>query len=294
MQASIVIVSKNRKDELERTLLILEKLINFSDHVVLVFLDGCTDLSQLLKNQFQWVIWYVSEKSIGASAARDALYPKAKGQYLIGLDDDAHPLHPNFIALTKSIFEEHPNVGIIAFQEIKGVFESDSEALLKGASPEQQYLTNEFIGCGFAIRQDVYQETNGFPVWIDIYGEESCVSIEVIAKGYDILYSNKIKVNHRVNLAERKLAGQNYFRFGKQLKNATYYYLVYYPYPFIKIARLFWHNFKKYATKDWNYFKIYFQTITIIALYLPRLIKFRNPVDLKVLKKMKGLTNLKF
>ena len=294
MQASIVIVSKNRKDELERTLLILEKLINFSDHEVLVFLDGCTDLSQLLKNQFQWVIWYVSEKSIGASAARDALYPKAKGQYLIGLDDDAHPLHPNFIALTKSIFEEHPNVGIIAFQEIKGVFESDSEALLKGASPEQQYLTNEFIGCGFAIRQDVYQETNGFPVWIDIYGEESCVSIEVIAKGYDILYSNKIKVNHRVNLAERKLAGQNYFRFGKQLKNATYYYLVYYPYPFIKIARLFWHNFKKYATKDWNYFKIYFQTITIIALYLPRLIKFRNPVDLKVLKKMKGLTNLKF
>lgn len=294
MQASIVIVSKNRKHDLERTLRILEKLIHFSQHEVLVFLDGCTDSSELLKNQFKWVIWKVSEKSIGASAARNALYPKAKGYYLIGLDDDAHPLQTNFIALTKSIFEEHPNVGVIAFQEIKGVFDSDSEALLTGVSPEQEYLTNEFIGCGFAIRQDVYQETNGFPVWIDIYGEESCVSIEVIAKGYDILYSNKIKVNHRVNLAERKSAGQNYFRFGKQLKNTTYYYMVYYPYPFIKIARLFWHNFRKYGTKDWNYFKIFFRSIAEVVTAVPKILKYRKPLNKNILQKMRKLRALQF
>jgi GT2 family glycosyltransferase len=294
MQASILIVSKNRKEELDKTLLILEKLIDFSNHEVLVFLDGCSDGSELLKNQFKWVIWDGSEKSIGASGARNALYSKAKGEYLIGLDDDAHPLQTNFIDLTKTIFENYPTVGILAFQEIKGIFNSDEEALSFKESTIEEYYTNEFIGCGFAIRKDVYDATNGFPVWVDIYGEESCVSIEVIAKGFDIIYTNRIAVNHRVNMELRKKAGANYFRFGKQLKNVTYYYLVYYPFPIIKIGKLFWHNFKKYATKDWSYFKIYFQTFIIIALYLPQLIKFRNPVDVKVLKKMKELSSPKF
>ena len=294
MQASIVIVSKNRKEELDKTLLILEKLIDFSIHEVLVFLDGCSDGSEVLKNQFKWVIWDGSEKSIGASGARNALYPKAKGAYLIGLDDDAHPLQTNFIDLTKTVFEKYSTVGILAFQEIKGIFNSDTEALSHKKLTLDEYYCNEFVGCGFAIKNEVYKATNGFPVWIDIYGEEPCVSIEVIAKGFDIMYTNRISVNHRVNMKLRKKAGANYFRFGKQLKNATYYYLVYYPFPALKIVRLFWHNFKKYGTKDWVYFKIYFQTIIIIALYLPQLIKFRNPVDFKVLKKMKELSSPKF
>jgi GT2 family glycosyltransferase len=294
MQASIVIVSKNRKEELEKTLMILEKLIDFSNHEVLVFLDGCSDGSELLKNQFKWVMWDGSEKSIGASGARNALYPKAKGEYLIGLDDDAHPLQTNFIDLTKTIFRKYNNVGIVAFQEIKGVFDSDVEALRKGALPEQEYLTNDFIGCGFAIRKDVYQATKGFPVWIDIYGEESCLSIEVMAKGNDILYTNTIKVNHRVNITERKLAGQNYFRFGKQLKNSTYYYLVYYPFPVLKIVRLLWHNFRKYALTDLTFFKIFFKTIFEVLLNGPKILKYRNPVDKKILVKMRKLKALQF
>jgi GT2 family glycosyltransferase len=294
MQASIVIVSKNRKEELDKTLQILEKLIDFSNHEVLVFLDGCSDGSELLKTQFKWVIWDGSEKSIGASGARNALYPKAKGTYLIGLDDDAHPLQTNFIDLTQTIFEKYPTAGILAFQEIKGIFNSDTEALSHKKLALDEYYCNEFVGCGFAIKNEVYMATNGFPVWVDIYGEESCVSIEVIAKGYDILYTNRIAVNHRVNMELRKKTGANYFRFGKQLKNVTYYYLVYYPFPFLKIVRLFWHNFKKYGTKDWVYFRTYFQTIRVIVLYLPQLIKFRNPVDVKVLKKMKGLSSPKF
>ncbi|WP_369765614.1 glycosyltransferase family 2 protein [Flavobacterium sp. WC2429] len=294
MQTSILIVSKNRKKDLELTLRVLERLIDFSMHEVLIFLDGCTDGSSLLKKQFSWVRWYVSEKSIGASASRHELYPKAQGQFLIGLDDDAHPLHLDFIDKIVNIFAKYPNSGIIAFQEVKGIYTSDEEALKKYESPEQEYFTNEFIGCGFAIRKDAYESTNGFPVWIDIYGEESCVSIEVVAKGYDIIYSNTIKVNHRVNLEERKINGQNYFRFGKQLKNSTYYFLVYYPFPLINILKLYWHNFYKYALTDFNYFKIFFKTILEVLINIPKVIEFRNPVDKIVLKKIRCSTELKF
>ena len=294
MQASILIVSKNRKAALEFTLQVLMRFLDLSIHEVLVFLDGCSDNSELLQIQFDWVKWHVSEKSIGASAARQQLYPKAKGKFLIGLDDDAHPLNKDFITQTKTIFENYPNVGIIAFQEIKGVFGSDEEAINQVDANVDEYYCSEFIGCGFAIRKDVYESINGFPVWIDIYGEESCVAIEVLSKGFDILYSNNIKVNHSVNKIERKLNGQNYFRFGKQLKNTTFYYLVYYPFPIVKILKLYGHNFRKYALMDWKYFKVFFKTIFEVFLGIPNVMKYRSPIEEKVLKKMRSLSGLKF
>lgn len=294
MQASILIVSKNRKEELERTLQILEKLINFSIHEVLVLLDGCDDRSELLKNKYNWVNWTILEKSIGASSARRVLYKNALGEIFIGFDDDAHPLQPNFIEITQTLFHENINLGIITFQEIKGVFQNDKEAIAQIALDKIEYFCNDFLGCGFAIKKEVYLATNGFPEWIDIYGEESCVAIEVMAKGFNILHTNKIAVNHRVNKEERKNSGANYFRFGKQLKNTTFYYLVYYRFPAYKIARLFWHNFNKYALMDTTYFKIYFKAMGIILISFPKLMRYRKPINSSVIRKIKGLPSPKF
>jgi GT2 family glycosyltransferase len=290
MRASILIVSKNRKVDLLKTLKILDSLIDKSQIEVLVFLDGCTDGSQDLQTKLGWINWYVSSVSIGASAARHQIYPLANAEILIGLDDDAHLLNTNFIDQIENLFESNPKVGVLAFEEVKGIFTSDNEALLQSVHQEKQFPVSEFIGCGFAIRKSVYNLTNGFPVWVDIYGEESCLSIEVFAKGFEILYSNKIKVNHRVDREQRKLDKQNYFRFEKQLKNSTYYFLVYYPFPLINILKLYWHNFKKYALSDFEYCKIYFKVIYIVLINLPKILKYRNPVDKNVITQMRKLS----
>lgn len=294
MRASIVIVSKNRKEELLKTLKIIGLLIDKFQVEVLVFLDGCTDDSEVLMNELKWVSWFVSAKSIGASAARQRLYPFAKGELLIGLDDDAHPLTEDFISKIEILFQENATVGVLAFEEVKGVFESDSAALEQSEKIKKEFLCSDFIGCGFAIRKSAYLETNGFPVWIDIYGEESCLAIEVMAKGFDILFTNTIKINHRVNIVQRKQNKQNYFRFGKQLKNTTYYFLVYYPWPFWNILKLYWHNFKKYALTDWEFSKIYFKTIFIVLINIPRVLRYRKPVDKALILKMRGLSVLKY
>jgi len=286
---SILIVSKNRKSDLFKTLNLIDLLIDKSKVEVLVFLDGCTDDSERLQDELTWVRWFISKKSIGASAARHQIYPMANAEILIGLDDDAHPLNGNFLEQIKKLFTNNPKVGILAFEEVKGVFSSDEEALAQSEPQEKESFLSEFIGCGFAIRKSVYNETNGFPIWVDIYGEESCLSIEVLAKGHDILYSNKIKVNHRVDREKRKLDKQNYFRFGKQLKNSTYFFLVYYPFPQINILKLYWHNFKKYALTDLEYCKIYFKTIGIVIINLPKILKYRNPISKNVITKKRNL-----
>jgi GT2 family glycosyltransferase len=199
------------------------------------------------------------------------------------LDDDAHPLQNDFIEVIEQQFGHDNELAIIAFQEIKGIFKSDFDALNSKPKQALSFLCSEFVGCGFAIRKESYLATRGFPTWIDIYGEESCVSIEVLANNERILYTNAISVNHRVDLDTRKKAGQNYFRFEKQLKNSVMLYLVYYRNPILKIIKLLHHNFIRYAIKDFSFFKLYFRAVFKTFIKLPLIIKYRKPVDRKVI-----------
>lgn len=290
MQISFLIVTKNRPEDLAYTLKKLKSLIDFSIHEVLVFIDGCSKTETII-NDFDWVNWTVSKKNIGASPARNSLYKKAKGQFLIGLDDDAHPISEAFIKCIEDDFSANPNLGIIAFQEIRGLYKSDNEALSL-AKYTEPYYTNDFIGCGFAIKKKVYDASRGFPVWIDIYGEEPALALEVIDLGYQIVYNSNIIVNHRVDIVKRKLQGKNYFRFEHQLKNTIRLYLVYYKSPLIKIAKLLLHNFKKYALKDFKYFKAFVYVCLSTLLKLPTILSYRRPVKastLHIIKKLKGL-----
>ncbi len=293
MEISILIVTKNRPDELEITLNRLIGLLDLTLHEVLVFIDGC-EKTEMLIAKYPWVQWENSVLSISASPARNKLYKKAKGTIFIGLDDDAHPLSKDFITQAQSVFLENEKIGIIAFQEIRGVFISDDEALTLAEPKMDCYPTNDFVGCGFAIRKEVYEKTNGFPVWIDIYGEESCLAIEVLDLDYEIYYDTTIIVNHRVDKNKRLVQGRNYFRFEKQLKNTIFYYVVYYPNPMLKIARLLFHNLKKYGLYNLTYFKLFWSALFIVIKELDAVLQFRKPVQKSTLSKIKTLKGIKY
>jgi len=292
MQISFLIVTKNRPEDLALTLKKLKSLMDFSIHEVLVFIDGCSK-TETITNDFDWVNWTVSKKSISASPARHILYKKAQGDLFVGLDDDAHPLSQNFISTIQARFSTNNNIGIIAFQEVRGVFISDEEALQQSKSIKS-YYTNDFIGCGFAIKKEVYTATNGFPVWIDIYGEEPALALEVLDLGYQIIYDPRIIVNHRIDIEKRKLQGRNYFRFERQLNNAIRYYLVYYPKPIKKVLKTLLHNFKKYALTDIRYFKSFITVVFKVIINLFKILKFRQPVKQETIEKKQRLKGLNY
>ena len=293
MEASILIVSKNRFEELKKTLHILQKYMDGDRHEILVFLDGCTDGSEKLLKIFPRVKWAISEISLGASKARSILYKKARGKIFYGFDDDSHPLQADFIQISELLFAKNSNLGIIAFKEIKGLFATDHNIPQEMLDIKEDYLVNDFLGCGFAIKKEVYDKTQGFPVWIDIYGEEVCVAMETLDLGYDILFTHKVMVNHRTQKQKRNTSGANYFRFGKQLKNTASFYIVYYPFPLVfkKIGRLYFLNFRKYAMKDFQFLKEYFKAIGINIFNLKYIYGFRKPVKEETIKKFNGLSN---
>jgi len=284
MDASILIVTKNRKDDLAFTLHRLAQIIDKDFHEILVFMDGCTDGTEALELEFPWVYWQRSKESLGASRARHILYKSARGHVLFGFDDDAHPLQHDFIDRARHIFESDDTIGIIAFKEVRGIYKDDKEALDSITNKGTSYFCNMFVGCGFAILKSVYLATNGFPNWMDIYGEEDCVSIEVLANAHRILFTTDIAVNHRIDSNERMQKGRHYYRFEKQLTNETAFFLVYYPNPIKALLRLYWNNFKTYAIKDTRYFYIYIKVILVSFVRVFRILKFRNPVSGAIIK----------
>ena len=293
MDVSIVIVTKNRAEALAFTLEKVQKLMDSSKHEVLVFIDGC-EATEFIKNDFAWVKWFGVTKSIGASPARNQLYKNATGAILIGLDDDAHPITASFIEKCMTLFPANSKLGIIAFQEVRGVFESDDLALEQAEKEVIHYQTNDFIGCGFAIKTEVYQKTNGFPLWMDIYGEETCVAYEVLDADYEIIYDNSIIVNHRVNKLQRQQQGKYYFRFQKQLKNTIFFFLVYRKHPLKLILKTILHNFRKYALKDLIYFRLFWIALFQVLFHFFSVLKYRKPIKNATLQKIKQLQGLKY
>ncbi|MDT0686845.1 glycosyltransferase family 2 protein [Autumnicola psychrophila] len=293
MEASVLIVSNNRSAELHRTLKVLQEYLIFDRHEILVLLDGCTDDSEKIIELYPQVKWEISEGNLGASKARSILYSKAKGKILFGFDDDAHPLQKDFIKISEKLFARNPNVGIIAFKEIKGIFESDDDIPQYLKQKKDDYLVKDFLGCGFAIKKDIYNRTRGFPIWIDIYGEEVCVAMETLELGYDLLFTYQVAVNHRTQRQKKNIAGANYFRFGKQLKNTASFYLVYYPFPLVlkKIGRLYISNFQKYALKDFRFLKEYFKALGLNILNLKNILSYRKPVSEETIKRFNKLSN---
>lgn len=292
MNTSILIVTKNRPVELAVTLDKIYEIVDLSIHEVLVFIDGC-EKTELLLSKYDWVDWTIGKISIGASPARRILYPKARGNIIVGLDDDAHPISNNFFLKIDEQFKLNTNLGIIAFQEIKGNFDSDEQAR-SSAIKGEPYFTGEFIACGFAIKNHVYSLTNGFPEWMSIYGEESSLSVEVIEKGFDILYQPNIQVNHRKKNIHNGKISNNYFRFESQLSNSIRFYLVYYPQPFLKILKLLKHNFFKYALSNIIFFGLFFKVMVQSIFKLKYILKFRRPVNIKTIEYRSKLIPLKY
>jgi GT2 family glycosyltransferase len=289
---SICIVSKNRSQELDRTLKILNVLTKDQSCEILVGLDGCTDDSLQLTNKYHHVKWSHWDTSVGASPARKIIFDKAQGDIIFGFDDDAHPLNPDFLVRTTAFFDQHPDAGVISFEEIKGIYSQDIEAM-KEHKEDIVFKCSSFVGCGYAMKRKAYRETNGWPQWMKVYGEEGCLSLELLNLNYDIYYCSNISVNHRVNRKSRVNSGANKFRFEQQLINTVGFYLVYFPsrYLFLKVIKLLYHNLIKYGLKDFKMLIVYLRAVSKIAASLPKFYRQRKVVSKETVRKFQDLSN---
>ncbi len=117
------------------------------------------------------------------AASRNAAARAASGDWLVMLDDDSAPLDAGFL----DALEDAPmDVGAIG-----------AEITLADGGREAGGLPEVFIGCGVAIRREVFLDLGGYDPSFQFYAEEYDLSARMMLAGFGVAHDRRFRVLHR-------------------------------------------------------------------------------------------------
>lgn len=191
-QATVVISTKNRRDDLRRA--VSSCLIQTADVEVLVVDDGSTDgTAEMLTSEFPTVRLIRHESSTGYIVARNEGAHLAYGEFLFSIDDDAEFTTPNVVSQTMTEFD-CPNVGAVAIPYAD--VNRDGIERQRTPDPSRIYVADRFVGTAYAVRREVFLGLGGYRPFFFHQGEESDFCIRLLDSGYIVRLGNADMIHH--------------------------------------------------------------------------------------------------
>lgn len=178
--ASVVITTKNRKDDLRRA--IRSAVAQQPEVEVIVIDDGSTDGTiDAISADFPRILIYRSDVSRGYIVHRNRAAALARAPIIFSIDDDAEYSTPHIIAQTLAEFDD-PRVGAVAipFEDM------NTHKIVRGAPPDQSriYVTDAFVGTAYAVRKDVFLQLGGFREVLFHQEEEREFCLRMLDRGF--------------------------------------------------------------------------------------------------------------
>jgi glycosyltransferase involved in cell wall biosynthesis len=204
-RVTIMIATHNRVGELVKTLESCEALTGVSKEILVVD-DSSTDgTSDVVRKSFPKVNLLRNEINKGSIASRNDILQRARGDYIIGLDDDSRFVAPNACERITARMDAEPEIGIMACQIIGPEY---PETLQPHGQSIGEWHCSSFACCGVAIRRSMLERTGLFPeIFFHAY-EEPDLALRAWDAGYRVLQWNEIVVYHeftRVSRNERRV-----------------------------------------------------------------------------------------
>ncbi|UCD37829.1 MAG: glycosyltransferase [Fidelibacterota bacterium] len=162
-----------------------------------------------------------SEINLGVSGGRNLGLDHTTGDIIITIDDDALIKDPQLTTKVIKKFDAEPEIGVLAFRITTfqtGEIEAASfPSKNKRRSPDEEFETTWFIGCGHAARRDVYEKAGNYLDYSPYGHEDIDLSLKVINAGYKIVYFPDAEVFHKKSPTSRILNPTKFF--ANQLAN---------------------------------------------------------------------------
>lgn len=149
-----------------------------------------------------WISYYPFEDRKGPAHAKNVGFSHATGEIVIHIDDDATLATPEVTDTVVSLFAEHEDVGILAFQsrnhETGAIIEREiPDPPDFETPPSEAYRTTFYTGVGTAFRRSVLEAVGYYPENFRYGFEEMDLAIRFLDAGYDILYTPEAVVYHK-------------------------------------------------------------------------------------------------
>lgn len=178
MKATIVITTKNRRDELRVALASCIKQTALPE--VLVIDDGSSDGTEdMVRENYPDVRLITQKESRGCIVQRNLGAQLATGDVIFSLDDDAEFSTPYVVEQSLQDFE-HESIAAVAIPLIEPNY--DERHLQFPPDHEGIWLTDSFKGTAYAILRDAFLEIGGFREDLVHQGEEMDLCIRLLNK----------------------------------------------------------------------------------------------------------------
>ncbi|WPO79492.1 glycosyltransferase family 2 protein [Flavobacterium sp. KACC 22761] len=272
---SILISTKNRKDDLGFTLQKIKYLLDREDVTCVVFDDGSTDgTTEFIKENFPQIILHTNKISKGYLYCRNKMLNETTADFAISLDDDAHFVTEKPLELIEDYFAKNEKAGVLGFR----VFWSKLSPI-SAYTNEETVRMKSFVGCAHVWRMQAWQEIPNYPEWFVFYGEEDFASYQLFKKNWEVDYLPEVLVNHRVDVSGRKKNKDYSTRLRRSLRAGWYLYFLFYPLDEIPKRFLYtlWIQFKTKVFKgDFKALYAILRALLDLIYNLVRLVKQSN------------------
>jgi len=179
-QASIVIATYNRKDELRKA--IDSCLMQDVAVEVIVVDDGSADgTAEMMRRDFPELKFIQSGPNHGPSHNRNLGVERSSCEIVFKIDDDAVFLSRKTVRQTLVEFD-HPRVATLAIPFHEAI-EGDQ---LKHVAPEAEglFIISRYIGCSMAVRREAYLAVGGYNRDLFNMSEEADLCLKLLNLGY--------------------------------------------------------------------------------------------------------------
>lgn len=272
---TIIITTKNRKDDLDFTLQKIAYLLDSEQAKCIICDDGSADGTfEFIKEKHPNLTIFQNKISKGLIYSRNRLMALVTTPFAISLDDDLHFITQNPLDSISRFFEENQKAAIASFR----IFWS-KEAPKSIETKEHSHRIQSFAGGAHVWRMSAWRDIPNYPEWFVFYGEEDFAAYQLFKKNWEIHYLPQVLVHHRVDLLARKKNDDYYLRQRRSLRSGWYLYFLFLPLQAIplKISYSIWMQLKSKVFKgDWKVIQVIFLALFDLILAFPQIIKNSN------------------
>lgn len=289
---SILITTKNRKDDLSFTLHKIQHLLDREDVSCIICDDGSTDGTHLfIEKNYPEIRLIRNKKSEGLIYSRNRMMDLVTTDFAISIDDDLHFVTNNPLEIIEKAFDENPNVALFSFR----IYWNLEEPKITSCN-DVLHQMKSFAGGANVWRMSAWRDVPDYPSWFVFYGEEDFASFQLFKKQWKIYYLPDILVNHRVDLKSRKNNTDYSLRLQRSLRSGWYLYFLFYPFKTIpkKITYSVWMQLKLRVFKgDFKALKALFLATIDLIFAFPKIIRNSNRLSAKEYKIYQELEDTK-
>jgi len=290
---SILITTKNRRDDLIFTLHKIGHLLRRNDVECIICDDGSNDGTfEYVSENYPDILLIKHQKSKGLMYSRNEMLEKAAGEYAISIDDDLHFITEEPLQIIDDYFKEHPKTDLLSFRIFWGL-----SAPVSTSTNEKPQRVRSFAGGAHVLRISSWRKIPDYPVWFVFYGEEDFISYQMLRRNMEIHYLPQVLTHHRVDLKERKNNNDYYIRQRRALRSDWYLYFLFVPLKFIpkKMTYSIWTQLTKrvFQKRNPNAIKPIAMAFFDLVAALPKIMKYKNRLSQQQYASYKQLESAK-